>query len=161
MKKKIVIITSSILIAAASTAATLLALTQPQENNVTTSKAPQEPAKQEAVKESTPIVEAPQQAPQKAVEPSTPTIPTNEELIVQYGWGGYWKVAIDAIISMVPQFFVDDNRVSSFKYLQDVCNISGANITYCFTYMRDAGQNKIQSWVNLGKQAGVDTSRYE
>lgn len=126
-----------------------------------------ETTKVQKVQEVTPeFVETPQEVPQEtpqvvAEQPQEATVPTNEELIVQYGWTvDPYKTAINAMIGMVPQFFTGENREASFEYLDVVCSKLDVNISYCSTIMITS-KDKVHAWVTLGKKAGVDTSLYE
>lgn len=127
-----------------------------------------EVTKVQKVQEVTPeVVETPQETPQETSQvvveqPQEPIVPTNEDLIVQYGWTvDPFKTSINSIIAMVPQFFTDEKREASFEYLNVVCSKLGANISYCFNIMLTSRVDKATTWVTLGKRAGVDTSLYE
>jgi len=97
------------------------------------------------------------------VEPPTVLkVPTNEELKVKYGWTmSPYLDSINMLITFYPQFFTDEMREYSFKYIQDSSpSVEEGYIAYFYMGCRRASYD-VRAWIDLGKKAGVDTSRYE
>jgi len=93
---------------------------------------------------------------------SVATVPTNEELIERYGWNvGPYRDSINVLMKYYPQFFTDEMREKSFKYIEDVSpSREEGYISYFYIIARQGNYN-VKAWINLGKKAGVDTSLYE
>jgi hypothetical protein len=160
--KRVIIIASISVIVAGAATTTLFALNQPKENIVTSPEAPQAPIESRVAQVAEPAPEASKTAPAPVQKAEEPTTPTNEDLIIQYGWDtDPYATSIRAMMQMVPQYFTDTERVTAFKYLDDVCTRNGQNISYCFNAMLTRGEDKVRTWINLGKYVGVDTSHYE
>ena len=128
------------------------------------------------VQDSTPIVDVPvttlapvevAEAPiEQTVQPVA--VPTNDELIAQYGWTyGPLKDSIKYIITYYPQYFTDSNREASFSYINAIGNsghdfnngVTIQNITFPFAYWRSNGYTET-SWYRLGELCGIDYNTF-
>ena len=167
VKKAIIIASISVLTVASIGTATLATRSQeqPQAQGYTAVEAPESFQPVEVAIETPIVEEVPQNAPESAVE----TVPSNEQLISQYGWtAGSNRESIDYIIWMFPKRFTEEERVNSFAYLHAVSisnKVVGTepktinSIDFVRWYFHEHFMD--ESWVNVGILAEVDASLYE
>jgi len=174
VKKKLIVLSSIsvALISGAIATAVMIPKGDPVKEAATVSEPVQELPKQEVINEPAVVAETPQKAP-KAVVAAVPTV---DELAIEYGWSG--EEAVAGFVAMWPQHFTEQNRRAAFQYMHDVgvalaikagtdpskiadSTANGAFRTYLMSSNNYKASDRPAAWVNVGKMAGVDTSRYE
>lgn len=129
----------------------------------TTIEAPQEPEKVETVKETPKKVEAPQKVTQ-VTEPEELATPSIEDLIIEYGWSkSPYRESIGFIMGNLPQYFTENKREASFKYLYDICESNTderLNISFCFTFLRAQGWTE-KAWDDLVKIPALESKLFD
>ncbi len=100
----------------------------------------------------------PQSVTTQESAPIVISVPSNDDLIAQYGWGASPYIeSIEHMISVFPQKFTDDTRVTSFQYLKQASeayavsnNTDNQNtgLTFAYILTRD-GRTTEQDWNNI------------
>lgn len=95
---------------------------------------------------------------------TTSSIPSIDELKAQYGWNNEMSTAIETYVRLYPDYFSDDHRVMTFKYMYDVAvaatKMRNLDVTPYSTYYQFTTLHRQYGWAQCGIMVGIDWNSY-